>query len=263
MAGREHRFDTPDGPRGVAAAVAVLALGGGSWARLGADGAWVAPLRSRGVEVAPFTPANMGFALAWSPLMARHFGQPVKGVALCLPDGRRERGEFVVSARGIEGGGVYAVSRALRQGAALALDLMPDLAADAVAARLRGGRTGETLSNRLRKAGLGPVAVALLQEFARPLPGDAQALAAVVKALPVPLTGPRPIDEAISTAGGITRAAVTQGLELRALPGVFVCGEMLDWEAPTGGYLLTGCLATGHWAGRHAAATAAAPAEAD
>ncbi len=240
-------FDTPGGAVVLHPAVTVLALGGASWARLGSDGAWVPWLRVAGVAVAPWQPANMGFHVAWSAHMARVFGQPVKGAALCV-GAVRERGEFVVSHRGLEGGGIYAVSRALREGGALRLDLMPDVALAELGARLAAMRSGETLANRLRKLGLAPVAVALVMEFGRGLP-----VAQAVKALPVPLAGPRPLDEAISVAGGVTRAAVTDGLELRARPGVFVCGEMLDWEAPTGGYLLTGCLATGRWAGRAAA----------
>jgi len=240
------RFETPEGERVLEPAVTVLALGGASWARLGSDAAWVPWLAARGVEVAPFRPANMGFSVAWSAHMARFFGQPVKGVALCVA-GRRERGEFVVSSRGVEGGGIYAVSRDLREGAGLVLDLLPDVAEAEVLARLARMRAGETAANRLRKLGLSPVAVALVMEFARGEP------LAVVKRLAVPLMGPRPIDEAISVAGGVAREALTEGLEVRALPGVFICGEMLDWEAPTGGYLLTGCWATGRWAGRAAA----------
>ena len=241
-------FDTPDGPVTLSPRVVVLALGGASWARLGSDAAWVPWLRERGVEIAPFKPANMGFAVNWSPHMAKHFGQPVKGVAL-IAGARRERGEFVLSQRGIEGGGIYAISRDLREGAPLQLDLMPDVTAAEVEARLARMKPGQTLANRLRKLGLPPVTVALVMEFGRSLP-----LTLAIKALPIPLTGPRPMDEAISTAGGITRAALTDDLELRALPGVFACGEMLNWEAPTGGYLLTACWATGRWAGRAAAA---------
>ena len=241
------RFDTPDGAQVLRPKVVVLALGGASWPRLGSDAAWVPWLSARGIVIAPFRPANMGFAVAWSPHMARHFGQPVKGAALIVGD-RQERGEFVISARGIEGGGIYAVSRALRDGAALHLDLMPDLTADDLLSRLARMKAGETLANRLRKLGLPPVAVALVMEFGRGL-SPVQA----IKALPITLAGPRPIEEAISSAGGITQAALTDDLELRALPRVFACGEMLDWEAPTGGYLLTGCWATGRWAGRAAA----------
>lgn len=252
-------FDTPDGVQVLRPAVTVLALGGASWARLGSDGAWVPWLREKGVEVAGWKPANMGFGVDWSPHMARFFGQPVKGAALVVGTQtgaqtgahiamRRERGEFVVSARGVEGGGIYAVSRDLRDGAALRLDFLPDLARDEVAARLSRMRSGETLANRMRKLGLSPVAVALVMEFGRGL--DA---VTAVKEMPLPLVGPRPLDEAISVAGGVMQGAVSEGLELRSLPGVFVCGEMLDWEAPTGGYLLTGCLATGRWAGWAAA----------
>ncbi|MFN3972057.1 MAG: TIGR03862 family flavoprotein [Gemmobacter sp.] len=252
-----QRFDTPEGVQVLAPAVTVLALGGASWARLGSDGAWAGVLAARGVPLAPFRPANMGFVVDWSPQMARHFGQAVKGAALVLAGGRRARGEFVISARGLEGGGIYAVSRDLREGAALALDLMPDVAAEVVAARLAKARHGETVANRLRKAGLEPVQVALMQEWGRPLPADPMALTARIKALPAPLRGPRPMDEAISTAGGIMRDGLTEGLELRGWPQVFAAGEMLDWEAPTGGYLLTACLATGRHAGRAAAARVA------
>lgn len=233
--------------------VTVLALGGASWSRLGSDGAWVPWLAAKGVEIAPFQAANMGFEMTWSSHMAPHFGRPVKGVALCLDSGLRERGEFVVSARGLEGGGIYALSRPLRDGARLTLDLFPDLTAETLAARLGKARGGDTLAARLRKLGLAPVVVALVMEWLdRPLPALSE-LPALLKALPVPLGPPRPIDGAISVAGGLRQTALTADLELRALPGVFACGEMLDWEAPTGGYLLTGCLATGLWAGRAAA----------
>ena len=260
------RFDTPDGPQVLHPAVTVLALGGASWARLGSDAAWLPWLAAKGVDIAPFRPANIGFSVPWSAHMAPHFGQPLKAVAL-MAAGHRVRGEAVVSARGLEGGGIYALSHALRDGAALTVDLLPDIDTTAIAAALTG-QGSATLANHLRKAlHLDPVRLALLQEFGRPLPRG-PALAALIKALPVPLTGPRPIDEAISVAGGITRAAVIDGLELRALPGCFAAGEMLDWEAPTGGYLLTACLASGRWAGlaavrhfrsRHPAATNPAP----
>ena len=245
-------FDTPEGPVTLTPRVTVLALGGASWARLGSDGAWAGLLAQAGVEIAPLRPSNVGFDVKWSAQMARHFGVPVKGVALCLPNGRRERGEFVVTAQGVEGGGIYAVGRALMAGASVALDLAPDLEVQALTLRLQG-RAGETVTNRLRKAGFPAVSVALAQEWGRPLPQGANELANRIKALPVPLTGPGRIDRAISTAGGVARGALTDDLELRALPGVFACGEMLDWDAPTGGYLLTACLATGRWAGKAAA----------
>ena len=241
-------FDTPQGRTVLHPAVTVLALGGASWARLGSDAAWVPWLAEKGVRITPFQPANMGFHVDWSPHMAKVFGQAVKGAALCV-NKRRERGEFIISSKGIEGGGIYAVSRDLRQGAALHLDLMPDVSADEVAQRLSAIRSSETLVNRLRKLGLSAPALALVMEFGRAL-SPLQA----VKALPIPLGPPRPMDEAISVAGGVSFASVTPDLELRALPKTFVCGEMLDWEAPTGGYLLTGCWASGRWAGRAAAA---------
>jgi uncharacterized flavoprotein (TIGR03862 family) len=247
-------FGTPDGPRRLAPAVTVLALGGASWARLGSDGRWAGLLSAQGVAITPFAPANFGLTVDWSSHMARHFGAPLKGIALTA-GGLVSRGEIVISARGLEGGGLYALSRPLRDGAALMLDLAPGRTGPEVTARLAGRPARETLANRLRKAlGLGPAALAVLQEFARPLPADPQALARLVKALPVRHAGPRPLDEAISTAGGIPARELDAGFMLRALPGTFAAGEMLDWEAPTGGYLLTACLATGLHAGRAAAA---------
>jgi uncharacterized flavoprotein (TIGR03862 family) len=252
-AGEDWRFETREGVRLVAPRVVVLALGGASWARLGSDGAWADLLRGRDVEVAPFRPANMGFAVAWSDHMRAHFGAPVKAVALKRPHDIWVKGEFVVSARGIEGGGIYAVSASVRDGAPLVVDLLPDLSVDEVALRLEERPKKRTLAQHLEKSlKLDPVKRALLQEFGRPLPEGAD-LARLIKGLEIRHLGPRPMDEAISTAGGVTRGAVDAGLMLRALPGVFVAGEMLDWEAPTGGYLITGCLATGLWAGRHAA----------
>ena len=248
-------FDTPEGKQTLKPSATVLALGGASWARLGSDGSWAPWLADKGIPIAPFLPANMGFQVDWSPYMARFFGHPVKGAAL-IAAGQIDRGEFVISKRGIEGGGVYAVSAAVRDGAPLLLDLVPEWDSTEVARRLASGPGKETVANWLRKSlRLDPVRLALLQEWGRPLPSG-EALASLIKALPVRHNGPRPMDEAISTSGGVMQAGLTDGLELRAMPGVFACGEMLDWEAPTGGYLLTGCLATGLWAGRHAAVCA-------
>lgn len=241
-------FDTPEGRQVLQPAVTVLALGGASWARLGSDAAWLPWLAEKGVQIAPFRPANMGFAVEWSPHMAKHFGAAIKGAALHV-GGRVERGEFVISARGVEGGGIYAVSRDLREGGQLTLDLMPVVSGDEISARLSRMKPAETLVNKLRKLGLPPAAVALVMEF-----GKGRPPVEAIKQLDLRLAGPRPIDEAISVAGGVMQAAVTEGLELRAIPRVFVCGEMLDWEAPTGGYLLTGAWATGRWAGMAAAA---------
>jgi uncharacterized flavoprotein (TIGR03862 family) len=247
FAGQGFRFETPAGVQVLHPPRAILALGGASWARLGSDGAWAPWLAEKGVGIAPFRPSNMGFAVPWSPHMARHFGQPVKGVALHAGN-RVERGEFVLSRRGLEGGGIYAVSQVLRDGAALQLDLLPDVTPDALHRKAAQLRHADSRSNQLRKLGLSPVAIALMQEF-----GRVGNMIALIKALPVPLAGPRPMDEAISTAGGIMAESLHPTLEMKSLPGVYACGEMLDWEAPTGGYLLTGCLATGLWAGRAAA----------
>lgn len=243
-------FSTPDGAARITADVTVLALGGASWARLGSDGAWAEMF-----DTAPFRPSNGGIAVRWSEKMADQFGQPLKSVAL-LAGGRVSRGECVISRQGLEGAGVYALSRALRDGAPLVVDLMPDMGVDQLREKLARRRRGDSLSNHLRRSvRLDPVKRALLMEFGRPLPDD---LAPLLKALPVPHGGALPMDQAISTAGGLRFDALDQGLMLRNRPGVFAAGEMLDWEAPTGGYLLTTCLATGLWAGRAAADYAAA-----
>lgn len=248
-------FATPDGPRRLSPRVTVLALGGASWARLGSDGAWSAHLAARSVPLAPFQPANMGFLVDWSPHMAPHFGAPVKSIRL-IAGALSVQAECVISAQGLEGGGVYALSRPLRAGAALHLDLFPDLSTDQLVTRLERTARKDSVTNRLRKGlGLQAARLALVQECARPLPQDPATLASLLKNLPIPITGPRPMDQAISTAGGVPRAALDERLMLRTWPGVFCAGEMLDWEAPTGGYLLTACLATGHWAGTHAART--------
>ena len=256
LAGRDFLFDTPDGPQQVTPDVCVLALGGASWSRLGSDGAWTGILGPLGVDLAPFATSNAGLLMDWSDHMTRHFGTPLKGARLSAGD-LSGRGEIVISARGLEGGGLYPLTPALRKGADLVLDLFPALDEETLATRL-SARGKETLGNRLRKAGVGPAAAALLNECARPLPTAPRDLAALLKALHIRHRGTRPIDEAISVAGGITRTALDDGLQLRALPRIFAAGEMLDWEAPTGGYLLTACLATGRHAGRAAAALAAA-----
>ncbi|WP_456390770.1 TIGR03862 family flavoprotein [Profundibacter sp.] len=251
--GEGFEFETPEGVQTLAPKACVLALGGASWARLGSDGAWAKLLAAKGVELTPFKPANMGFCVDWSPYMTKHFGAPVKGITLTTNDAPI-RGEFVISKRGVEGSGIYAVSKAMRDGADLTIDLMPDWSVERVQGRLARPRGKVTVMNHMRKAlKLDAAKLALLQEFARPLPADAGELAKVIKALPVKHSGPRPIDEAISTAGGVAFAALTEGLELKAVPTVFCAGEMLDWEAPTGGYLITASLATGRWAGRAAA----------
>lgn len=252
--GQSHRL-TPDST--------ILALGGASWAKLGADGAWANALSARGVELAPFQPANCGFAVTWSDVFRLRFqGAPLKGAAFTF-DGVTLRGEAVVSSYGLEGGAIYALSRDLRTAlahggrATLTIDLRPDLSLDAIAAKIQQTRSGETLSNRLRRTlGLSPVAIGLLREaHGVDLPRGDAGLAACLKASPLQLISTAPIDRAISTAGGVAFSALTDALELRALPGVFVAGEMLDWEAPTGGYLLQACFATGVAAANGARAT--------
>jgi uncharacterized flavoprotein (TIGR03862 family) len=250
------RFETSTGPQSLTPKVTVLALGGASWQRLGSDGAWVPWLREKGVEITDWKPANMGFRVDWSPHMTAHFGEPVKGVLLkafhFTPQGAHEvisqhRGEFVISAKGLEGGGIYGIYKYLRDAYTLAVDLLPDLTTAEITRRLSKMKPGESTANRLRKLGLDRTQTALVMEFSRAEPF------AHLKYLPIPLQGPRPLDEAISVAGGIAWDALTPDLELKALPNTFAAGEMLDWEAPTGGYLLTASWATGRRAGQAAA----------
>lgn len=252
-------FDGPGGgPARVRPDAAVLALGGASWPQLGSDGAW--PSLLPGVGVSPFRPSNCGFRCAWSDTFRSRFeGVPLKRIALGF-GGRRQRGEALVTATGIEGGAVYALSAPLRdaiaaEGAATALlDLRPDLDAADLARRLDGPRGSVSLSNRLRRAGLPPVAVGLVQEALHRDGAAAQPLSRLVKALPLRLTGPEPIAGAISSAGGLRWDGLDDRFMLRAHPGVFAAGEMLDWEAPTGGYLLQACFSTGAAAGQGAVA---------
>lgn len=255
--GAGWRFETPEGTALLHPRATVLALGGASWPRLGSDAAWLPWLREKGVGIAPFRPANMGFRIDWSPQMARHVGQAVKGVALSA-GGLVSRGEWVVTREGIEGGGVYEVSAAIRDGAEVLLDLAPDLDIGELARRFARAPARLSVGNRLRRVLGCDLRAALLLEWGRPLPADPERLAARAKALRLPHRGPMALERAISSAGGITEDSLTGMLELRAMPGVFAAGEMLDWEAPTGGYLLTGCLATGRRAGLGAAAYLAA-----
>jgi len=248
--GAALRFDTPEGERHETCDAVVLALGGASWARLGSNGAWTGVLSGAGVDLAPFAPANSGLSVTWSEHMFRLLGQPLKGVAWRAGP-YRSRGEAVVSRRGLEGGGVYSVSRGVREGEALFVDLLPDLSVDDVASRLARPRGKTSFANHLRKVlRLDPLRLALAQEWGRPWPQESIAIARRLKKLAVRHDGLRPMDEAISTAGGVPARALDAHLMLRARPGVFCAGEMLDWEAPTGGYLLTACLATGRYAGQ-------------
>ncbi|WP_378948163.1 NAD(P)/FAD-dependent oxidoreductase [Paracoccus sp. R86501] len=245
-------FETSQGRSVIAADAVVLALGGASWPRLGSDAAWVPVLTGAGVPIAPFRPANMGFNVAWTDAMARVMGAAVKGVAIHVGDAV-SRGEWVITRHGIEGGGIYEVASALRDGAEGRVDLAPDLDMAALAARFGRPRGKLSLGNWLRRVLGDPVKVALLLEWGQPMPADPAGWAARAKALPLRHDGPMSLERAISSAGGIMRDGVDAALQLRALPGVFVAGEMLDWEAPTGGYLLTACLASGRRAGMAAA----------
>jgi uncharacterized flavoprotein (TIGR03862 family) len=231
----------------------VLALGGASWPRLGANGAWVGPLAAAGVAIRPLRPANCGFHVAWSETFRSRFaGEPLKRIALSFAD-RTVLGEAMVTGYGLEGGAVYALSAALRDAierdgrAVLRVDLRPDLGEAALARRLARPQPGQSMASVLRKAaGLPPVAASLLREAAGlALPREPERLAALIKAAPLLLTAPQSLERAISTAGGVALEALDERLMLRARPGVFVAGEMLDWEAPTGGYLLQAVLATG------------------
>lgn len=236
----------------VPATSTILALGGASWPRLGSNGAWVEILSRRGIEIAPLRPANCGFTVKWSePLRTRFAGAPLKGIALTL-NGQTVRGEAVITHYGIEGGAIYALSAALRQAidgqgsALLSLDLRPEQSASALAEKLNRSRAGESLANFLRKTiNLAPIGINLLREVHGPqLATEPLALANQIKASPLLLTGTQGLDRAISTAGGVPFSELDDGLILRKLPSVHVAGEMLDWEAPTGGYLLQASLAT-------------------
>jgi uncharacterized flavoprotein (TIGR03862 family) len=257
-------FDTAQGPRRIAPRVTVLALGGASWPRLGSDAAWVPWLTGQGVRVTPFRPANMGFDAAWSAHFRDRFaGQPVKAARLSFggrPGGIDSvRGEFIVSKTGIEGGAVYALSAPLRDAleagpATLTLDLAPDRSEADLARRLSRPVGRNSLANHLRKTiGLTGVRAGLLRELAPGALEGPDDTARALKALPLPLVRSRPVAEAISSAGGVAWGDLDEGLMLTRLPGTFASGEMLDWEAPTGGYLMTACLATGFRAGQAAA----------
>jgi uncharacterized flavoprotein (TIGR03862 family) len=257
------RFSTPAGQAHVHADAVVLALGGASWSRLGSDGAWLPWLAERGVEVAPLTPANCGFDVGWSAHFAERFaGMPFKSVAIAFSDARGRRfarkGEFIATDTGIEGSLVYAASALLRDeiaargGATLLLDLLPDRSAEQVRAAVLHPRGARSLASHLKsRLGLDGIKTGVLHEvLTRDEMHAPERLAATIKAVPLKLLAPRPIDEAISSAGGVRFDALDSHLMSSALPGVFCAGEMLDWEAPTGGYLLTASMASGAAAAR-------------
>lgn len=251
------RFSAPEGELIAEADTTILALGGASWSRLGSDGAWTDILAARGVEIEPFVPSNCGFTVDWSArMLAAHEGAPVKGVALSA-GGQAQRGDFVITRAGIESGAVYPLSAALRQelaqrgAATLLIDLLPDTEEAALAARLASASAKDSASNRLRKvARLDAAKIALVNEVTRGVPPkEVGALARLIKALPLTLTGTAPLDTAISTAGGVAWSALDDRLMLKTVPGTYCVGEMVAWDAPTGGYLLTACLAMGRGVG--------------
>lgn len=257
--GQPGNLDLKVRPRAV-----VLALGGASWSRLGSDGAWAPLLAGCGVALAPLKPSNCGFEVSWSDHFRDRFaGQPLKAIRLHHPSplGNESRlGECVVTRSGLEGGVIYALSAALRRSleqsseARIELDLAPDQSLEQLTRSLARPRGSMSMASHLRRrARLEGVKASLLREVAQPEDWqDSHRLARLIKGLPLRLNGIRPLDEAISTAGGVRADALDEGLMLKAMPGVFCAGEMLDWEAPTGGYLLTGCFASGHAAGRGA-----------
>jgi uncharacterized flavoprotein (TIGR03862 family) len=255
-------FDSPGGEVTARPDVTILALGGASWPRLGSDGGWVDILRGADIAVDDLRPANCGFLVAWSDVFRDRFeGAPLKPLALSFA-GETMRGEAIVTRSGLEGGGIYALSSILREAiardgmATMHVDLLPDLAAPEIIARLSSARGKQSLSTFLRKAlNLSPAAIGLAQETSAGKLGALapEAMASLLKAVPVTLTGTAPIARAISTAGGVRFDAIDDEFMLTARPGVFVAGEMLDWEAPTGGYLLQACFATGFAAGESAA----------
>ncbi|MES3040811.1 MAG: TIGR03862 family flavoprotein [Pseudomonadota bacterium] len=255
-------FVGPSGERHVRAGVTVLALGGGSWARLGSDGAWMPWLAARGVALQPLRPANCGFEAAWSPVLQQRAGSPLKNISLALPwlPMPSRKGECVLTQAGLEGSLIYAHSAAIRDriashgSAEIVLDLLPDISAAQLLSALQKPRGKLTLARHWQRIGLEGVKASLLREVvtATELANTVQ-LAERIKALPVTLLAARPLDEAISSAGGVAWPALTPDLMLHDLPGVFCAGEMVDWEAPTGGYLLTACWAMGRRAGAGAA----------
>ncbi|MFM7347313.1 MAG: NAD(P)/FAD-dependent oxidoreductase [Tagaea sp.] len=255
------RFETPAGGVDFRCDAAILALGGASWPKLGADGGWVETLRAAGAAVVPLAPSNCGFCTEWSAhLCERHAGAPLKRIALAF-EGRRARGEATLTRTGIEGGAVYALSGPLRDAIArdghaiLRVDLAPDMPETELAGRLGAPRGSKSFATWLKRAvTLSPAAMGLLREDPDVASLAPASLAARIKAVPIRLTGTAGIERAISTAGGVAFDGVTEDIMLRARPGVFVAGEMLDWEAPTGGYLLQACFATGRAAARGALA---------
>ena len=255
--GLRIKLETPDGIKTVSVDAVILALGGGSWSKLGSDGAWTQWLENAGARVDALKPANCGFDVAWSPFFKEKYdGQPVKSVVLSFGE-FRQQGEFIITQEGVEGSLIYAASALMRDAlyaegkAVMQLDLAPDKTEAQVLEKLSKPRGSRSMASHLEKTlAIKGVKAGLLREFVpKDEFADLERLAFYLKNLPVPLTAPRPLDEAISSAGGVTFDSMDEQLMLKAMPGVFCAGEMLDWEAPTGGYLLSACFASGRWAG--------------
>ena len=251
-------FVNPEGEVAIKADATVLALGGGSWARLGSDGAWISWLQDAGAEVRPLRPSNCGFEVAWTPHFRERFeGQPIKSVVLSF-ESFHQQGEFIVTKEGVEGSLIYAASALLRDEieargkAVMMLDLAPDRSHEWLVERLSRSRGSRSMASHLEKmVSIKGVKAGLLREFlSKEDFWNVQPLAHFIKNLPIPLIATRPLDEAISSAGGVTFESLDEHLMMRSMPGVFCAGEMLDWEAPTGGYLITACMASGYAAGQ-------------
>ena len=256
----ELKFSTPEGEKIIKADAVVLAVGGGSWSRLGSDGAWVPWLERAGAKVEALKPSNCGFDVSWSPHFRERFdGYPVKSVVLSFGD-FRQQGEFIVTKEGVEGGLIYAASASIRDEiyakgkAVLSLDMAPDRSLEWLTEKLSKPHGSRSMASRLeRTVGIKGVKAGLLREFvSKEKFAQAEQLAYSIKHLQIPFVAPRPLDEAISSAGGVTFESLDEHLMMKRLPGVFCAGEMLDWEAPTGGYLLTACFASGYVAGQGA-----------
>ena len=255
---RSLKFETPDGEKVIAPEAVVLALGGGSWSRLGSDGAWVPWLEQAGVRVEPLKPSNCAFDVNWSPHFRERFdGHPIKSVVLTFGS-FRQQGEFIVTKEGVEGSLIYGASSLIRDEisakgkAIIFLDMSPNRSLEWLKEKLSKPRGSRTVASHLEKTvGMKGVKAGLLREFLQKEDFESvERLAAFIKNLPMPLIAPRPLDEAISSAGGVMFESLDEHLMIRSMPGIFCAGEMLDWEAPTGGYLLTACFASGYAAGR-------------
>ena len=251
--GEVHRFEIPTGDVEIHAKALILSMGGASWARLGSDGAWLKNFKQAGIAQSEFLAANVGMRVAWSKHMIPYFGEPLKNIKLSAA-GAESRGEFVITKSGVEGGAVYALGRVLRKTAIAKLDFAPQINAADLHKMIASRKPKDSLTNFMRKSvKLDATKRALIFELTLPMPRDINSLVAAIKNASLPLIGPCSMDQAISTAGGVSWDALTPELMLKSHPGIFCAGAMIDWEAPTGGYLITACLATGRWAGRAAA----------